>query len=117
MTVEMYQSSVEQIKAFAKEFGRETHPITMAHHVNFLIRDTHEEALQEPMGLSRFGEVRGPEFAGRYDILGSPKDCIKRLEEYIDVGVTHFMCRTTLPPNELRQQMERLAREVVPYFK
>ena len=117
MTPDMYRDSVAQIKSFAKDFGRENQSITLAHDVWFLIRNTYKEALEEAAGQSRYFEVRGPEFAGRYDILGSPQDCIKRLEEYVDVGVTHFVCRTLGPPEELRQQIELMALKVIPYFK
>ena len=120
----MYRESVKQIKAYAAEFGRENHSFTWSHNLFFAIRDTYDEAVRATEGAVRQGAVRGRDFTIRYDILGSPKDCIKRMEEYVDAGVRHFVLKPVLhegdihsSARELAEQMELLAQHVIPYFK
>ena len=117
MSPEMYKESVGMVKASAKEFGREDHPMEYLHNIGIVIKDSLDEALDEVAGGERYGESRSAEFAMKYDILGSPQDCIKRITDFIDAGVRHFILKISTPAEERRQQMERLAKEVLPAFR
>jgi len=50
-----------------------------------------------------------------FNLLGSAKDCIKRLEEYIDAGVKHFIIHNFSPDPELSFKI--LTNEVIPSFR
>jgi probable F420-dependent oxidoreductase len=122
MTPEMYKESVEMIKVSAKELGTENRPMEYLHNVSFVVRDSLDDALKVMRGPGegaggRYGQERGDDFTLRYDIVGSPRDCINRITDFIDAGVTHFILKLPTPASERREQMERLAKEVMPAFR
>ncbi|MBI2165490.1 MAG: LLM class flavin-dependent oxidoreductase [Chloroflexi bacterium] len=115
---ETYGRSVQQIKRYGQENGRDIKDgsFTWAHNLFWSVGDDHDEALAAAAAGNPFGQHR-KEFSARYDIAGTPQDCIKRLREYVDSGVTHFICKPYFPPDKVLNQVERIAKEVVPYFK
>jgi probable F420-dependent oxidoreductase len=117
MSPEMYKESVAMVKASAKELGREGHPMEYLHNIFIVVKDSLDEALDGVAGGTRYGESRSAEFAVKYDILGSPQDCIKRITDFIDAGVRHFILKLPTPAKQRREQMERLARDVLPAFR
>jgi alkanesulfonate monooxygenase SsuD/methylene tetrahydromethanopterin reductase-like flavin-dependent oxidoreductase (luciferase family) len=46
--------------------------------------------------------------------LGTPAEVRKKLQAYIDAGATKFVMRPSGPKESLREQVERLAQEVIP---
>jgi alkanesulfonate monooxygenase SsuD/methylene tetrahydromethanopterin reductase-like flavin-dependent oxidoreductase (luciferase family) len=54
------------------------------------------------------------DLVGRLSIAGTVDDCIGRLEEYVDAGVTHFILRTLTPQRALT---EVLRDRVLPHFR
>ena len=115
MTPEQFKESIDMLNTFKKEYGRENVPFTHCQNTSVVLTDSVEESLAEVAGKIRYGETRNDSFALKYDILGSPKDCIKRIREYVDVGVTYFNCG--FGSKDRRARMERFAKEVIPYFK
>ena len=113
---EEYRWSVERVKMLAKEYGRENHPMTFAHNMYWSVGDEYEEALEAAAAGNSFGGHR-KEFSAKYDIVGTPKDCIKRAQEYVDAGVRHFMVKPLAPSEKTVEEVERVATEIIPYFK
>ena len=113
-----YGTSVQQIKEYGREYGRdlEDGSFTWAHNLFCAVGDDHDEALANAAAGNNFGQGR-VEFSERYDIAGTPEECIRQLREYVDVGVSHFILKPYFPPDGVLQQVERFAKEVVPYFK
>ncbi len=54
---------------------------------------------------------------GRYDILGTPKEIIGRIEEYAEAGVQHLILHVNSEPGELEHDLEVLAKEIAPHFR
>ena len=52
-----------------------------------------------------------------YCVLGGVKACIRRLEEYVAAGTTHFIFSWACPPEDRPRHMEVVAREIIPYFR
>ena len=116
-TPDVYKGTVQTVTADAKQCGRGNHPITMAMHLFGAVNDDYDEALQLAAEYNPFGG-HSAEFSARYDLVGTPKDWIKRLQDYVDAGARHFnIQRPLVPPKETRKQMERIAKEVIPHFK
>ena len=115
---EGYRQSVQQIKGYAQEYGRdlESGSFTWAHNLFCSIGDDHDEALAKAAAGNNFGQGR-IEFSERYDLAGTPEEFIKQVRDYVDVGVRHIVLKPYFPPGEVLQQVERIAKEVVPYFK
>lgn len=121
MTAEMYRDSVQEISAMAKEYGRVDHTFTQAHNLFWSVGNDYEEALEAAAAGNPFGGHR-KEFSAKYDIVGTPADCIKRIRGFVDVGLRHVIVKPLGAmreegPNMLLEQAERIAKEVVPYFK
>ena len=116
MTPEGYGQSVDKLRAYTKEYGREDDPMTLAHTVLFSVGDDYDEALEVAAAGNPFGGHQ-KEFSQKYDIVGTPKDCIKRLEQYVDAGVRHFILKPYVAPALILGQVQRFARDVMPHFK
>lgn len=115
---EAYSRSVELIRGYAKEEGRDIDDgsFTWAHNLFCSVGDNHDEALENAAAGNNFGQGR-VEFSERYDIAGTPEECIKQLREYVDIGVTHFVLKPYFPVKTVLEQVNRFAKEVIPYFK
>ena len=73
-----------------------------------------EEAAIQMMN-SYHGSGIDAEIAQRWSVIGNPDAIVKRLNEYVDAGITSFnLCPTS--PN-LEQEVDALARDVLPYVK
>lgn len=69
--------------------------------------------------LKRFREM-GAKYYSRdivldFVIAGSKRDVIKRIEEYINTGVTHFIFRDFSP--DRTKSLQILSEEILPYFR
>ncbi|MHB8576313.1 MAG: LLM class flavin-dependent oxidoreductase, partial [Dehalococcoidia bacterium] len=49
-------------------------------------------------------------------IFGSPDDCVRRIEAYLNAGASKFVLRPACPPELLSDQLDQIAREVAPRF-
>ena len=49
-----------------------------------------------------------------YSALGTPKEVIQKIRQYIDAGATKFVMRPFGPSESVRSQVEILAKEVIP---
>lgn len=116
---EGFRDSVVQVKAFARDYGRDldTEPYAYAHNLFWSVGDDYEEALTVAAENNMFGGHRR-DFSAKFDIVGTPDDCIRRVREYVDAGVQHFIVKP-LAPNATYYigQTERIAKEIVPNFK
>ena len=121
ITPEAYQKSVQIIRAMAKEYGRGDYPFTLACNLFWSVGDDYEEALEAAAAGNRHSRNR-KEFSAKYDIVGTPKDCIKRIRDFVDIGLRHVIVkplRAQIPGQgeAVLEQAERVAKEVMPYFK
>ncbi len=51
-----------------------------------------------------------------FTITGSTRDCIKKIEQYVDKGVKHFVLFYRFSPNP-EKALKAYAKEIIPYFK
>jgi alkanesulfonate monooxygenase SsuD/methylene tetrahydromethanopterin reductase-like flavin-dependent oxidoreductase (luciferase family) len=61
------------------------------------------------------GKLFSKEAVFDFTLSGSAKDCIKRIEEYIDAGVNHFLIHNFSADRDWSYKV--LTEEVIPYFK
>ena len=115
---EGFRQSVKLVEAAAAEIGRdlETWPLTYAHNLFWSIGDDYEDALTVAAAGNQFGGHRR-EFSAKFDIVGTPEDCIRRTREYVDAGVQHFIVKPLAPSPTYLEHTERIAKEVIPYFR
>lgn len=117
---ERYRQSVEHITQLAREHGRDLSGFQWALYAFLALGDSREEAArmaaQALGGRYRYGgdflSIVGP-----YCILGTPQDCIRRIEDYVSAGVREFIFSWACPPRDVRRHMEITAKEILPYFR
>ena len=80
------------------------------------MRDSYDEALDAAARKAHYGRDLSARVS-HYDILGAPKDVIKRLEEYVDAGVRYFICNWSCEPEEVLTHVDTIAKEVMPHFR
>jgi alkanesulfonate monooxygenase SsuD/methylene tetrahydromethanopterin reductase-like flavin-dependent oxidoreductase (luciferase family) len=65
---------------------------------------------------ARYAQDFGP-LAGRYGIIGTPDQCVEQLERFRSAGCRYFVLSTTCEADEDRDQLERIAAEVLPRLR
>jgi probable F420-dependent oxidoreductase len=108
----------------ADRVGRDGQRITIAVEKLACIARTREEALERALPTVRTSsktyerDVDDIQFALDRHIFGSVDDVCRRVEEFIDAGVTHFELKLLYSTmDELLEQMALFADEVVPKFR
>ena len=74
---------------------------------------------QDEAGRQKFrqiGQFFPREAIMDFTITGSKKDCIKKIEKYIDKGVRHFVLFYRFSPNP-EKALKTYAKDIIPYFK
>ncbi len=84
--------------------------------INLFIRGSYEKALSDAQKMLRYGRDLLSR-VDRYDILGSPKDVIGRVEKYADAGVQHLILHVNSGQGGLDHDFEVLAKEIAPHFR
>jgi len=117
---EQYKESVARITQIAQEEGRDLSGFEWAHQSFISINDTKEEAARVAAGRlgGRYSSrMDMASLVGSYCILGPVKECVRRMEEYIEAGVRTFMFAWSCKPQDVQRHMEVAAREIIPYFR
>src|SRR5581483_7708916 len=130
---EQYKDSADAIRDRANRLERDISHMEWGLMTHWILRDSYEEALRfategevpahatgpgaaEKGAGFRYGREIGKRVAN-YEILGTPKNAIERLEQYVEAGARHFICNYRCPWDEIPQHMEVIARDVIPHFR
>lgn len=117
-TPEQLHDSIEKITAGRREAGRDVESfipgvfIFTAAHAN---GDTGRE-----MVAARLGRQYAQDFsklAGKYALAGTPAECRKRLQEYIDAGAKMVMLPSACPADYIEENTRLIAEEIMPAFR
>ena len=116
--VESYRQSQDKIKQYAISYGRDPHEIEWAYVMWVCLGDNKDQALRMSTTEleSRFGFSWDVQPENGY-ALGTPRECMESIQQYIDLGVTHVLLIPMCPPDQILQQIEVLAKEVIPHFR
>lgn len=115
--VDRYRDSVEHIRAIAREHGREPSQIAMGLSTSTTIADSYEEGLDKAIRNLRYGEAFTPEQVQRYDFVGTARDIVARMEQFVEAGCRNFICKLQSPTEEVPAHMGYLAKEVASHFR
>jgi alkanesulfonate monooxygenase len=121
---EEYKTLIGRLRMLAAEVGRDSSEITLAG--PFLaqigrdyeaVRRSVEEYSIRAMG-SKAATSWNVAFSAsiRYGIWGTPEDCVKRIEQYIRLGVQHFILDLQ-PPTTSLATVELLCGEIIPHLR
>ena len=117
-TPEMLHESVEKIKQFGAEAGRDMSNFRTGLFIFASIYPNGDEAREQ--AAKALGKNYAQDFskiAGRYTLAGTPDDCRKRIKEYVDAGARTIMVSWACRANDIDQNLKLVAEEVAPAFR
>src|SRR5688572_2433594 len=115
---ERYAQSLDKIRAAAAQAKRSFDGFTAAHLAFITVGRDYESAKAAWVkALSiRYAQDFGP-FAGKYGIIGTPAQCAETLEKFRAAGCNYFVMNPIGEPQDEREQLERIAADVLPHFR
>jgi probable F420-dependent oxidoreductase len=117
---ERYRESVAKIAQFANDEGRDLSSFQWAFFPYISIYPTAEEAAQVAAEALGGRYLYGGNFINivrNYCLLGTPQQCIQRLQEYIDAGARYVIFSVACPREDRARHIETIANEIIPYFR
>ena len=117
---ERYRDSVAKITAFAEEERRDIANFQWAFFPYITLAPTEEQAARTAAEALGNQYLYGGEFINivrRYCLLGTPRMCIERLEEYIDAGARYIIFSIAAPREDRRRHLEVIAKDIIPHFR
>ena len=118
ITAQEYVRMWDKIQSYGDEYGRDTSKITKAMLMFYNLADGREEGRR--IGEDVINRRRGFDVSFPSDdryAFGTVKDCVGAIENFVKVGVTHFVFCPIAPVQEIMGQVERLGKEILPHFK
>jgi probable F420-dependent oxidoreductase len=110
-----FKRDMDKLMAFGEEAGRKVNPreagVLLLTHV-----DRDKSAAWEKVAPFLRGLNMPPEEAAARCIVGSPEECIERLQDFIEAGCVKFVLRPACPPEEIMSQIEAYGKEILPHF-
>lgn len=118
VTAERYRQSVDKIRAAAEAAGRSLDGFETAHLTFITVGRDYETARAAWVKrLSRrYNQDFGP-LAEKYGFIGTPAQCIERIEQFVEAGCRHFVLNAICEVPDEAEQIELLASEILPYFR
>ena len=110
-----FKRDMDKIMAFGEEYGRTMNPREAG--VLLLTHVSNDRAAAwrtvEPMlrGLPMPVE----DVAARC-VVGTPAECVEKLQSFVEAGCVKFVLRPACPPAEVMSQIELYGREILPHF-
>ena len=115
-----YRESVSRINEFATEEGRDLSGFQWAFFPYITLGQTEESAARtaaESLGNQYLYSGGFMNIVRRYCLLGTPRMCIERLQEYIDAGARYIVFSIAAPREDRRRHLEVIAKDIIPYFR
>ncbi len=115
---ERYAQSLDKIRAAAAEAKRSLDGFAAAHLAFITVGRDYESAKAAWVkALSvRYAQDFGP-LAGKYGIIGTPAQCVETLEKFRAAGCNYFVMNPIGEPQDEREQLERIAADILPRFR
>ncbi len=117
-TPERYADALKQIYAMANDVKRDMSRFTPYHFVFTAVAETHDEAHRLAVEkLSRRYNQPFENLVERYCALGTPKECVERLQRFVEAGARHFILSPLCDNEALGQHLEIYARDIIAPFR
>jgi probable F420-dependent oxidoreductase len=117
-TPQQLHESIETIYRFGKELGRDMTSFTPGVFVFSAVHANGDEARQ--MAAERLGKQYNQDFSklvNKYALAGTPEECQKRLQEYVDAGAKMVILPSACRSEYIEENTRMLAKEVIPAFR
>ncbi|HXG41674.1 MAG TPA: LLM class flavin-dependent oxidoreductase [Dehalococcoidia bacterium] len=114
---ERFRDGWQRVRQHALEAGRDPDAITPALYQFVSLADSYQEAKASAVAyLSRTYNQPFENIVDRYVVMGTPQDCVRRLEQYAEAGVRHFLL-VFIGPGAPREQLRAFASQVAPALR
>ena len=117
-TPEQLHDSIEKIKSLRKEYGRDVESFQPG---VFIFTATHPDGDKgREMAANRLGKQYAQDFSkliGKYALAGTPEECRKRLQEYIDAGAKTVILPSACPTDYIDENTRLIGEEIMPAFR
>jgi probable F420-dependent oxidoreductase len=117
-TPERFADGLQKIHAIAAEHQRDLSRFAPYIFVFTAVGETHDEAHRAAVEkLSRRYNQPFEHLVERYCALGTAKECVERLQRFVDAGARHFILSPLCDADALGQHLEIYAREILPQLR
>jgi probable F420-dependent oxidoreductase len=117
-TPEQLASSIEKIKQFGREYGRD---LSTFHNGLFIFTSVYKDRDKaREVAARQVGRNYAQDFsrkAGRYLLFGTPEDCVNRINEYVAAGARTVVIANACPREDLDSNLRLIAEEILPAFR
>lgn len=117
-TPEHLSESIEKIKAYGEEAGRDMSDFTFGMYIFSAVHENKDTGIK--YAADRLSVQYNQDFSKRvhrYALAGDPQTCEMRLKDYVDAGATTIFVSSACPQEYIDQNLELLAKEVIPAFR
>ena len=112
---EEFKRDMDKLMAFGEEYGRSVNPreagVLLLTHVS----QDRNAAWQTVAPFLR-GLPMSPEEVAARCVVGTPEDCVKKLQGFVEAGCVKFVLRPACPLDEITSQIELYGKEILPHF-
>ena len=115
---ERYRESLARIREAAQAAGRTLDGYVCAHLTFITLGRDYESARATWVRLlsRRYAQDFSP-LAEKYGIVGTPEQCLERLERFREAGCNYFILDTIVDPEQQPEHLERIAAELLPRLR
>ena len=115
---ERYRESVAQIREAAQAAGRSLDGFACGHLTFITLGRDYESARATWVRmLSRLYAQDFSPLAEKYGIIGTPEQCLERLERFREAGCNYFILDTIVDFEQQEEHVERIAAEILPRLR
>jgi probable F420-dependent oxidoreductase len=112
------QEALQHIHALAPTYGREPASIQGGMLLFTVIAKDYETGKRMAIAnLSRRYNQPFDTLVDRYCVFGTPEQCLEKLQTFINAGMSHLVLSFTCPAEQVPEQLERSARELLPRLR
>jgi probable F420-dependent oxidoreductase len=112
---EEFQRDMTKLMAYGEEYGRPMNPreagVLLLTHVS----EDRNAAWQTVAPFLR-GLPMSPEDVAVRCVVGTPEECVEKLQRFVEAGCVKFVLRPACPPEEILSQIELYGKTILPHF-
>ena len=115
---ERYAQSLDKIRSAAQQAGRKLDHFTAAHLAFITVGRDYETAKAAWVKFltKRYAQDFEP-LAKKYGIIGTPEQCAEQIDRFRAAGCNYVIVNAIGEPEHEREQLERVAADIVPRFR
>jgi len=115
VTPEEFQEGMQKLTAYATQYGRTIDPREAG--VLILTHASQNRSRAQEVAQKFFEGFPLPaESLPARCAIGTPEECVEKIQSYVKAGCSKFVLWPVAPPDELVSQIEIYGREIVPRF-